>query len=43
MEAVYIYINTATYDEIERDVKVLFWRFTFSTVAVYLTVNILHI
>ena len=26
LEAVYIYFDTATYDEIERDVKVMFWR-----------------
>ena len=26
LEAVYIYFDTATYDEIERDEKVVFWR-----------------
>ena len=26
MEAVYIFFDTATYDEIERDVKVMFWK-----------------
>ena len=26
LKAVYIYFDTATYDEIERDVKVMFWR-----------------
>ena len=29
LEAVYIYFDTATYDEIERDVKVIFLFFYF--------------
>ena len=29
LEAVYIYFNTATYDEIERDEKVMFWSHLF--------------
>ena len=29
LEAVYIYFDTATYDEIERDEKVLFWNHPF--------------
>ena len=29
LEAVYIYFDTATYDEIERDEKVVFWNHLF--------------
>ena len=29
LEAVYIFFNTASYDEIERDEKVMFWNHLF--------------
>ena len=30
LEAVYIFFDTATYDEIERDEKVIFWWISFN-------------